>query len=648
MPNGPSTLTSPYLQALEPNVRFTSILTTGDALGVKADGSPYRMVGIPDGLGAFDNGNGSITVLMNHELGATAGVVRDHGSTGAFVSRLVIDKATLQVLSIQDLDKSVFLFNATTNAFVQQTTAFGRFCSGDLPDLSAFFNAATGKGTTNRIFMNGEENGSEGRAFAHIVTDTDGVGPDETGRAYELPWLGNMSFENSVSNAYSGDKTIVALTDDSTPGQVYFYIGDKQSTGLSIERAGLTNGKLYGVAVPQIGPNAGAETSATTLGASGASTFTLKEITAAATKTGAQIEADSDAAGVSEFFRPEDSAWDPTHPGWLYFVTTASFTDKSRLWRLEFSDINNPAAGGVIRMLLEGGEGQKMFDNIDVTDDGRVVLQEDIGNQPAIGKIWMYDPGSGQLSLIAQHDPARFTPGAAGFVTQDEESSGVIDVTALLGSGGSQAFLLDVQAHNPIPGELVEGGQLLVMYVDPVRNGGVYADTLSGGAGADTLSASIGGDIVRSGSGADRVDAGQGADTVEGGAGDDRIEGGEGNDLLRGDDGNDRLEGDLGDDSLFGGAGADTLNGGLGLDTLSGGDGADLFVIDSLGAVDRILDFQLGVDKLLAPASRGILSQTVIDADGDGAIDDLLLRMDGGYAIHLINVTSFGNGDWIS
>jgi hypothetical protein len=36
----------------------------------------YRMVGIPDGLGAFDNGDRTFTLLMNHELGSTLGAVR--------------------------------------------------------------------------------------------------------------------------------------------------------------------------------------------------------------------------------------------------------------------------------------------------------------------------------------------------------------------------------------------------------------------------------------------------------------------------------------------------------------------------------------------------------------------------------------------
>jgi sterol desaturase/sphingolipid hydroxylase (fatty acid hydroxylase superfamily) len=37
--------------------------------------------------------------------------------------------------------------------------------------------------------------------------------------------------------------------DDSTPGQVYVYIGEKQDTGNEVEKAGLHGGSLYGVKV---------------------------------------------------------------------------------------------------------------------------------------------------------------------------------------------------------------------------------------------------------------------------------------------------------------------------------------------------------------------------------------------------------------
>src|SRR5205809_885052 len=85
---GPSSSQSPYLVRSEVGVVTVSILTVGDAVNFKADGvTPYRMVGIPDGLGAFDNGDGTFTVLMNHELASTrtgpSGIVRDHGFAGA-------------------------------------------------------------------------------------------------------------------------------------------------------------------------------------------------------------------------------------------------------------------------------------------------------------------------------------------------------------------------------------------------------------------------------------------------------------------------------------------------------------------------------------------------------------------------------------
>jgi len=159
-----STSASSYLVPTGTHVSFTPIITVGDTVP-QADGATngvpgaYRMVGIPDGLGAFDNGDGTFTVLMHHELPNTSGIVRDHGSKGAFVSRYVIDKATLNVISGDDLIKQIMLFDPTANGgaggYVPATTALNRICSADLPAVSALFNA--GLGTTERIFMSGEE-----------------------------------------------------------------------------------------------------------------------------------------------------------------------------------------------------------------------------------------------------------------------------------------------------------------------------------------------------------------------------------------------------------------------------------------------------------------------------------------------------------
>jgi hypothetical protein len=179
--------------------------------------------------------------------------------------------------------------------------------------------------------------------------------------------------------------------------------------------------------------------------------------------TGAQLQTESVAAGVTGFQRPEDAAWDPMNLHVLYFVTTNAFNAPSRLWRATFDDVANPAAGGTIETVLDGSEGQQMLDNITVNDRGQVLLQEDPGNQSYIARLWLYDHATDSLTEIAKHDPERFAPSGVAFLTQDEESSGIIPAPFL----GSGKYLLDVQAHYSLPGELVQGGQLLTISVPP-------------------------------------------------------------------------------------------------------------------------------------------------------------------------------------
>lgn len=582
MPKGPSSSALPFLVASEPNVRFTSVITTGDSIpGTNVFG------GIPDGIGAFDNGNGTITVLVNHEYPAAFGLVRDHGSTGAYIDRLVINKATLAVVSGDDAIQTVHQWNAATDTYFTATTAFSRFCSGDLPTPGAFYDPTSGLGTQVRIYLTGEESGPEGRAFATVLTGA------EAGHAYELPLLGNMSYENAVANPFAQTTTIVAVTDDNGTApnkqQVYFYIGEKQATGTAIDQAGLTNGLLYGLKVEGVQ----AETNDAAIGGATGAAFTLQEIngaTGVGDMTGAEIETESNAEGVSQFLRPEDAAWDPQNPNVLYFVTTNSFSGNSRLYQATFNDITDPLAGGTVVALLDGSEGQRMFDNITVAD-GKVILQEDPGSQPHLAKVWEYDIATDTLSQAAQFDPAKFTPGAPGFITQDEESSGVLDVTGLLGDADTRAYLLDAQIHAPNGDPAtVEPGQLMVMYVDtPVLTGGNRADDLFGSAAAETLRGFNGGDSLRAGSGVDQ---------------------------LYGGNGNDRLDAGAGNDRLFGDNGDDRLSGGLGDDWLEGGRGDDVFYFDNLAegvGDDRITDFARG-DRLF-------LTQQLADPDANGVIE---------------------------
>ena len=478
---GPQSTQTPYVVPTAEGWQVTSLVTVGDS----AKESPYVLVGIPDGMGAVagkfaENGQhvadkAFMTVFLNHEIRPGLGVPRAHGTNGAFVSQWTVHLNTLQVKWGEDLIRRVLTWDAAgTFADTTGVAQFNRFCSGDLPPLTGFYNPKTGKGFNGLIYMNGEEAGAEGRAFGHVVTG------DEKGTSYELPYLGKFSWENSVAHPDAGDRTLVVGLDDSSPGQVYLYFGDKQESGNPVERAGLQNGYLYGITVTDGGANyANGPVPLENAGAINGR-FELHEFTRAeAAGSGAALQALSVASGVTEFARPEDGHWDTKNPRVFYWVTTGRSNQTARLYRFTFDSIENPT-GGTIELVVDAasltgtdGATARSFDNMVVDADGNIIVQEDPGNTSYIAKTWKIDPkkSPGQPGFAVQifeSDRARFVPGVPGFLTQDEESSGVIEVTDIVKNAnwyeaGRRYYLGNMQAHYAIPGELVEGGQVYLM-----------------------------------------------------------------------------------------------------------------------------------------------------------------------------------------
>jgi len=477
----------PYIIPIESGVQVASILTVGDAVGT------YRMAGIPDGLGAYDNGDNTFTVLMAHELGNTSGIARAHGGIGAFVSEWVIDKTTLQVKSGSDLMKKVYA--QVNGTWTEQTAvAFQRFCSADLPAAGAFYNSATGNGSSVKMFMTGEEsaNGTVtmGRGVAIVASGAD------KGKTYILPHFGGFTtfgvgWENLLAHPNSGDKTIVMGNSDSGSNGVYMYVGTKNKTGATeVDKAGLTNGTLYRAVINVAGVAAN-ETTAADAGLGLVNKVTTFSFVPNVPTTGV--------AGTS-FLRPEDGAWDTVNKNRYYFVTTntvdaakdntggkinTSITNtaqvgRTRLWSMTFTDLTKPELGGILEMVLDGTEtitvagrihGPQMLDNMTVASDGTIILQEDVGGNNHNGKIWKFNPVTKALTLLAQHDEKLFGDyytGVVGTETNDEESSGIIEITSILGrTDGKRYFLLVDQNHKAATGtnaaELVEGGQLLLL-----------------------------------------------------------------------------------------------------------------------------------------------------------------------------------------
>lgn len=461
---GPSTTVRPYVLPVADGVDITSLLTVGDQ--PTSDG--YRMVGIPDGLGAYKRG-GDLVVFENQELVATDGFERRHGQTGAFVSRFVIDRKTGEVKSGSDLiNPGVQYWNYPAGTYSPapvapllagpgHTTAFSRFCSGALTERGQLRNGANGY--DGQIFFANEESGDEGRVFG-VTTE---------GQAYQLPRLGLFQWENTLAADNRSDTTLVMGNEDGGNGQLRAYVGTKQRSGSPVDKAGLTNGQLTVVNVP----SAKIATSSQAYGKGVTRPFALA--TVEWNKNGRDQNTDAAAAG-STFNRIEDGHFDPNNPNDYYFVTTEggdktaspiepsnSTRDGGGLWRLSFTDIERPRLGGTLKLLLDGTESPFLNkpDNMAIDRDGNLLIQEDPGKNAHLARILSYRIDDGAIGIIARFDPARFgagTPGA-GFLTTDEESSGIIEI-----SKGTFLFGAQVHSKRPEP-ELVEDGQLLTMTV---------------------------------------------------------------------------------------------------------------------------------------------------------------------------------------
>ena len=487
---GPSTATAPYLIPVDSNAwSVTSLLTAGNSVG------GYTMGGLPDGLGAFDNGDNTFTVLMNHEWATNsaspsnpqAAHTQNPGAAvgGAYVSQWVVDKTTLQVLSGKDLITKTFGWDKAlqqSQSISNLTTTFSRFCSADLPMATALFNSATGLGSTAKIFMNGEEGSATGWVQATVVNGVDAGSSYTLGKfnlATNTTETGPLAptavggWENILLNPFAQDKTVAIGTNDGGTGvmnnSLSVYVGTKTNTGSEVDKAGLTNGTMKFINVAGFADANGAtteeiaNTTTRTTGIVDGTAFTLSDTLA------------------TTFSRPEDGAW--SADGSKFWFVTTDQLDKteitghtqnggSRLWELTFNDILNPEVGGTIKKLLDGTEGQIMLDNMTVSADGKtLILQEDPGNAPHNASVWSYNLANDSLTKIFTHDAALFggvSGGAvvAGSITADEESSGVIDMSAIL---GYDSYLMVTQNHaknvNPL---VVEGGQLQLVTAVPV------------------------------------------------------------------------------------------------------------------------------------------------------------------------------------
>jgi secreted PhoX family phosphatase len=429
---GELTTARPYLVATDPStLEITPILTAGETVG------DYQMAAMPDGLGAYQDGE-DVVLFMNHELTTD----EDENISDARVSRLVLDGSMGAVKSGEYV--------------LDGTEGYQRLCSAYL--------AGPWDGFDNPTFLTGEEARSGPKGGISVAID------GATGQATELPWLGHISHENQVAVPGFTGKTVIVTTDDNSQGsELYLYVADSPADLLA------GNGQLYVFQAANAAGTADIEKGTELTG-------TFVPIDQADNSDADALQAAADDAGAFKFVRLEDLTYDRTNTTTIYFDDTGDdqepnlaedgtpLTKNGRLYAMTL-DPADPTKVTGFKVLLDGDNGDDILnpDNIDA-NESTIMLQEDRNgynrkeNSEDTGRILAYDIASGAVTPIAKVDQS---DGDSVLDPGDEagswESSGIINVADIYGEG---AWLVDVQAHSikvPQFGAEDEGGQLLLI-----------------------------------------------------------------------------------------------------------------------------------------------------------------------------------------
>ena len=322
-----------------PALQVSNLITNGEFTnGLNPGDGVYAPTGIFDGLGAFDNRNGTYTVLANSELGNTVGVpylVDGVALTGARISKFIIDKDVDNDLS-NGYQSAVIAGgmayskivdangNRVTDA-AQLNGGLSRFCSGSFEAANRF---GFRRGLAESMYLTGEET-TNGLTYA-LDTKTDTL--------YALAGLGRAGWETAIQVDTGSTNTVGLLLLDDNTAPIYLWVGKKSNAiGADfLQRNGLAKeqGNLYtwvptansiGTSAGTVGVPDSADLNALALGTAAAGRWAL-------VGSGSQVagwdqttlRANANGLGALQLSRLEDANVNPLNGKQVVFATTGN------------------------------------------------------------------------------------------------------------------------------------------------------------------------------------------------------------------------------------------------------------------------------------------------------------------------------------
>ncbi len=415
-----------------------SLLTIGDRVPSRDPRFPdqaYQPVGALDGLGAYQLDEGTVRVLVNHELKGKAGYPYrlDNGTTltGARISFLDIDRRMLRILNsgiayrtIHDRQGRIVETGFQVNEVSRTEQGLSRLCSSQL----------IGKGTFNfadTLYMTQEELSDP---LDHPYGGTVWALDVERRTFHAVPAMGRMAGENTTPLSGPSDSVALLIGDDTIPqtdeaesfGQkadlhmspdhlvtapLWLYVGQKDASTKAfppgLEPANATflnrNGLLVGQLYYFVADN-GVRTVAQFNGTGSTLTGAWKKIEvldrakarqkgydSLGYKTGWMLRREAKAGGAFQFSRPEDVSTHPSIGTRAVLASTgrdAVFPDHDAWGTIYQIDVDLEKGTATLTILYDGDDaggarfshpdaGIRSPDNLVWAGDGSIYIQED-------------------------------------------------------------------------------------------------------------------------------------------------------------------------------------------------------------------------------------------------------------------------------
>lgn len=467
-----------------------AIISVGDALP-----GGYTFDAIPDGIAIGNvNGQGTVDILVNHELSPVPFPATRQDGLNATVSQLRLNQHSAGVLK--------------GDYVIPQSAGYQRFCSNFVVGAEQGFDRTllfTNEEARDIVLRQADSWHQPGVQLSEPGAEQAGVVVAydvKSGAFRSIYGMGRHNHENSVGVPGYGYPVVLSGDDtfDAPASQLYLY---KAASGTDVWN---DSGTLYAFVADDPAVNDYGDVTEVMDAVPGhfipvprdiatgklGGDLSARDITSldfpdpdyptppAGIPDGPQwvLERWSNLNNVFQFIRIEDTAYDRTNPRVQYLADSGepralpdattgrlrrgpSGTEgpypNGRIWKLTLG--SNPLEGATLDILpganfdalgYRNPNAVHQPDNVETTSDG-LFIQEDTGGHNAQSasfpnatnaRVWRYGLPAGGLTVVAEVNQA--VPGAPALNRGSWESSGIVDVSSVFGPG---AFLLDVQAH---------------------------------------------------------------------------------------------------------------------------------------------------------------------------------------------------------